>query len=236
MMTFLLTLSNRLTLVESTESTTSIAVDDEFPPDISELSYDELYGSMYNDFQGDNYCLNGIIHESNAPYCCPKECHQCGGPGCGANGMARKCCTGNYVNKCEDFDAPCIINKSDQSVTGLCVLTPYFTKHLGGNYHFIGHYNSKPYWEKEYEYFDDDDESEGSNNGIVQGTMYLFYENDYWRIYSELGGNSDDTPDSSSSEGYARSKYQNENTPYNDSSWLLDIVVVEGNCEEYYQY
>ena len=63
MMTFLLTLSNRLVLVESTESTTSIVVDDEFPPDISELSYEELYGSMY-DFDGDNYCFNGIIHES----------------------------------------------------------------------------------------------------------------------------------------------------------------------------
>ena len=190
---------------------------DEFPPNIAELSYLQKYSARY---QGDNYCYDGIFHHK---WCCPSWCDKCGGYGCaGVDGTQNKeCCTGNFKHSCAHHDAPCILNTHDQSKTGLCVLSTYYPKHLGGNYRLVGQYNGKPYWQKDYEYYNED-------NMLTQGSMYIFYDYYYWRINKKLGGWGTDP-------GYSRDRTHDGYMPF-DTEWLFYMQVFEGNCEDHYAY
>ena len=175
----------------------------------------------------DKYCEDGIF---NTRWCCPSWCDKCGGKGCaGISGTQNKeCCTGNFVNSCDDHQAPCIVNLDQQS-TGICVIAPdtYDTgwiTHSGlrGNYQLAGNINGHPYWRYDdgenhitYVYSSEDD---GGEIADEYGEYHIGYDlgNSQYAISSAV------IP-----YGLPYSAY-----PYG-YSWYYDIAMLPGSCEEY---
>ena len=160
----------------------------------------------------DKYCEDGLL---SGQFCCHADCHQCGGSGCGANGMGQKCCLGTLQNYCEDNVAPCIMDR-DQDSTGVCVFSTFFTTSISGNYDLAGHYNGKPYWKKD----------RGSLKDV-----YVYFGNGAWRIYYALDGSESGFSYSvkPGTHSQASSDYPFEIT-WKDSN----VAVLAGSCEDYY--
>lgn len=70
----------------------------------------------FSDFP-DPKCDNGFIDDDS---CCPQECGQCGGIGCGLKGKDMVCCTSGVMTlnrSCDTTGAPCLISSTDVSVS-----------------------------------------------------------------------------------------------------------------------